>query len=113
VYVLVRRDLPPSQQAVQACHAAIEVARNWISQDLEHPSVIVCGIRDEQILEKSLKKLQSQGVQCKTFHEPDRGNELTAIATEPIYGDRRKLFRSYQLLQPCPVEGTRTLGDQT
>lgn len=93
----MRRDLPFSQIVVQACHAVIE-ASSLISDDLDHPHLVCLGIRNEEHLQKALNRLQKEGVTCRPFIEPDRGNELTAFATEPIFEDRRPLFRRYNCL---------------
>ena len=103
VYVFIRRDLPFSQQVVQACHAAIEAA-TLISSDLAHPYLVVCGIRNEPHLQKALSRLQQEGVVCRPFIESDIGNQLTAFATEPIFSDRRHIFRRYNCL-PGFVQG--------
>jgi hypothetical protein len=98
--VLVRKDLPPSQIAVQACHASIEVARDsLIPSGIDHPSVIVCGVDNEAKLRSSLAYVQEKGIPCRLFHEPDRNNEATAFATAPVYGDDRKLFKKFQLIK--------------
>lgn len=99
MYVFVRKDLSHPQQVVQACHAAIESSRHFISLDSEHPSVIVCGVRDESNLWKIHRRLERLGVQFRDFYEPDIDNQLTAIASSPISGANRETFKHYQLLQ--------------
>jgi hypothetical protein len=56
-------------------------------------------VRDEKRLRHDLDKLVKAGVRIRAWYEPDRNNELTAIASEPVSGDRRKLFRNFQLLK--------------
>jgi hypothetical protein len=84
---------------VQACHASIEAARAFLPSDHEHPSLVVCGVRDAFRLSRCLDRLSAAGVRCRAFHEPDLGGQLTALATEPISGPIRRLFRRYRLLQ--------------
>lgn len=96
-YVVVRTDLSAPQIAVQSAHAAIEVARSHLDSSLDHPSVILCGVDDEAKLQKQLDFYQNQGILCKPFYEADLDNQLTAFATEPIFGERRKLFKRLQL----------------
>ena len=98
MYVLVRRDLSHPQQVVQACHASLEAARTFLPVSSEHPFVIVCGVRDEPRLFRCLDRLEAAGVRYRAFHEPDLEGQLTALATEPIYGSKRKVFQDYQLL---------------
>ena len=98
VYVIVRNDLSVPQKAVQSCHACIEVAREYIGKEDGHPSVIICVIRDENKLKRLIEKMDNESIVFKEFREPDIGNELTAIATSPLYGDQRKFFSRYQLL---------------
>lgn len=96
---MVRTDLSGPQIAVQSAHAAIEVARSF-SEELEHPSVIIiCGIDNEYKLQKQLEHYQSQGIQCKPFYEADLDNQLTSFATEPVFGETRRLFKHLQLLK--------------
>lgn len=98
VYILVRKDLPRSQQVVQSCHAVFEVARE-LGKGGDHPSMVVCGVNNEEQLKRALDKLSRLGVKMKGFYEPLFGNELTALASEPLSGDKRLIFKNYQLLK--------------
>jgi hypothetical protein len=88
--------LPFSYSAVQAIHAAIE-GTSLFGKPEPHPNLILCGIKDEVSLKNQIKIIESCGIRCASFYEPDLGNQLTAIASEPIYGDQRKVFRKLQL----------------
>lgn len=99
MYIFVRTDLSPAQQAVQSVHAAIEAANHFDFKSLEdHPYVVILSARDERRLHRARRYLIDQGVKHVQFHESDLDDQLTALATEPINGDRRKLFNKYQLL---------------
>lgn len=98
MYVVTRRDLPPAQQVVQSIHAAVELARHGlISSDSPHPHLVLCSVPDEESLRRLSERLSFKGVPYRSFNEPDRDNELTAIATPPLCGDARKLFSSLPL----------------
>lgn len=97
VYIFIREDLSTPQIAVQSCHAAIEAAKSFDLQGLSHPSVILLSAKNEQRLHRASKYLVSQGIDHVHFREPDIGNQLTAIATEPIIGETRDLLKKYQL----------------
>jgi hypothetical protein len=99
VYVLVRRDLSHPQQVVQACHASLEAARAFLPSDHEHPFLVICGVRDEPRLWRCLDVLSAAGIRHCAFHEPDLDGQLTAVATEPLSGPIRQVFRRYQLLK--------------
>jgi hypothetical protein len=100
VYAAVRRDLSGSQQAVQAIHAAVEAARlGLITADGEHPHLVLLGVADEESLLILERRLRLEGVGVARFVEPDLGDSVTAIATEPIDRDRTRLFRRIPLLQ--------------
>jgi hypothetical protein len=92
-------DLPPAQIVVQSCHAVADAARHFISTDLEHPHFVVCGVKNELELSHAHSKIQTTGIQCCAFLEADIDNQMTAVATEPIYGEQRKHFRNFQLLK--------------
>lgn len=96
----MRQDISAVQQAVQACHASIEAAKAFSLEDLhEHPSVIILSIKNESKLHEIRNYLIDNGIQHVHFYEPDIDDQLTALATEPIFGDRRRLFRKFQLLR--------------
>lgn len=98
VYVLVRRDLSPEQITVQSCHAAIEAA-SLIPPDLEHPHLVVCGVNNETQLEQAAARLEKAEILFREFREADIGDQLTAIATQPIFGEDRRHFKKYKCLK--------------
>lgn len=96
----MRTDLSGPQQAVQSVHAAIEAVNHFDFDSLgDHPYVVILSARDERRLHRVRKYLIDQGVKHVQFHESDLDDQLTALATEPIQGDRRQLFRKYQLIK--------------
>jgi hypothetical protein len=98
LYTITRNDLSPPQKAVQSTHAAMEAARAYLKPDDEHPSVIMCIVKGETKLMMTAEKLRAAGIRFREFREPDIGNQLTAIATEPLTGNRREPLKHYQLL---------------
>lgn len=97
---MTRRDLTPEQQSVQAIHAAIEAARQGlVDPNSAHPHLVFCAVSDEAALYRLAEKLDAAGIRYRPFYEPDRFHQLTAIATEPVFGERRKLFKSLQLVR--------------
>lgn len=87
LYLVVRADLSPGQQAVQAAHALRafvseheNLEREWFTAS-NHLAIL--STRDELSLVEIAKKAAKRGLKVSRFHEPDRDNELTAIALEP------------------------------
>jgi len=94
----VRRDLPWSQRAVQAAHAAVNLVfrrRSAIDEcewDEHGPSFVFYGVDSE----RELLALESAlGAEASSFREPDLGDRLTAVA---YLGCSRPEFRRYDLL---------------
>lgn len=79
LYVLSRKDIGVSQQAVQSGHAVAQFM-------LEHPDqwknsyLILLEVKNINELEKYKYIFQEHNVPHASFREPDRENELTAIA---------------------------------
>lgn len=97
VYAIVRNDLSPAQKAVQSGHALIESTRNF-NMNGNHPSVILCVVKSEDKLKSVCKELMDKKIKFSEFREPDIGNQLTAIASEPLRGESRDAFKRFQLL---------------
>ncbi len=98
MYVFVRKDLSHAQQVVQAGHALVEASRNHLVNKPFHPNVIVFGVKSEAKLAQLADRIDSSGVPICRFREPDIGDQLTAFATAPVFGETRELFRKFQLL---------------
>jgi hypothetical protein len=96
--VLVRTDLPPGQIAVQASHAAVEAARRFLPPDSDHPHLVLCGVPSAARLLAAADYLFRRSVRHALFREPDRDNEPTALATEPLAGDRRRPLDRFRCL---------------
>jgi hypothetical protein len=64
----------------------------------EHPSVILIESKSEIRLQRIKEYLTSENIKCFEFREPDIGNQLTSIATEPIIDQTtRDKLKKYQL----------------
>jgi hypothetical protein len=98
-YIITRNDLPNSQKAVQGSHASIEMARTFLTKGDEHPSLILTVVKNENKLKAMSKELFEKGIKFVVFREPDRDNEITAIATEPLSFERRRKLSRLQLLR--------------
>lgn len=101
VYVITRLDIPQPFLSVQVCHATLAATNAFGQPNAQHPNLIVCTVKNEQELHKSLEKLRARGVPCVAWCEEDMDNRLTAIATGILHGDARKPLRNYLLLGPA------------
>lgn len=107
MYVLVRTDFQDlAQVTVQACHACLEWSKTHTVRDLSaHPHLVLLGVADESQLLAAGTYLSGLGIRFEEFREADMDSQLTALATEPIGKDRRKLFRIFNLFRPPMVGG--------
>lgn len=80
MYVLVRRDLPMSQQVVQSGHAVAEFLLRGPKTEWTNGTLIVLGVSGKRQLESWMKRLDAQDVEFRVFCEPDIGNQPTALA---------------------------------
>jgi len=90
---------------VQAIHAAIEAARRFLHPDQLHPHLVLCRVTSERDLLAAADRLERAGVRFALFREPDRNNEATALATEPLSGDLRGVLARYPCLTHSDLGG--------
>lgn len=84
LFVITHRDLSPGQQAVQAIefqHEHSKIAKEW---NINSKYLIFLSVENEIELQKLLRKIQFKELKYSMFFEPDIGNQLTAIALEPV-----------------------------
>ena len=98
-YIVVRNNLSPEQICVQASHAAIEMTKSLMTKETPHPNLVVCMVKSEAKLEALARSLEEKGIDFRPFYDSDDGNGMTALATAPIIGEPRLLFKKYMLLK--------------
>lgn len=76
---------------MQSAHAAHE-SGIFFGDSNSISSIVLCQVPNESCLEKESKRLDFLGVRHIVFTEPDIGDAVTALCTEPIdYNTRRQL----------------------
>jgi hypothetical protein len=96
-YVFIRNNISDSQKIVQTGHVSIELSKKF---DLKyHPSLICLSVKSEEKLIKTIQELIDNGIDFTIFREPDLNNEITAVATKPLTGKQREIFKRYQLMR--------------
>ncbi len=101
LYSISRKDIPLSQQAIQAAHAGIEYARIYALET--SPSYIHLTCRDQRQLEKLRFALRDAGIPTAEFHEPYQDWGLTAIAC-CLPEEQRHLLKGLPLWR-LPTQG--------
>lgn len=100
-YCFIRKDLEPHYQIIQAAHATHEIALRLGEEEKPQKTshLILFEAKDEKHLLKIKEQLETKGIFNHIFHEPDHDTGYTAIATAPIYGEDRKMFRKYKMFK--------------
>jgi peptidyl-tRNA hydrolase len=87
LFLVTREDLGIEHQAVQAAHALQEfniqhpeIARDWHGKS---NTLVFLAVQDELALGKLWRKARDRCIPTSGFREPDRQNELTALAIGP------------------------------
>lgn len=98
MYVVVRKDLQPIVQSIQAGHAAIQfqhdepqIAKEWHDKS-KH--LVYLSAKNENHLMDLIFKSQIKNIKYSVFKEPDINNEITAVAFEP---------KAYRMLANLPL----------
>jgi hypothetical protein len=90
LYVVVRADLLPGSQAVQAAHALREFAAEYPRLEAawheKSNTLVMLAANGEQGLMDLATDLGYRGVPVSLFREPDLGNTVTAICVGPQGG---------------------------
>lgn len=85
--LITRADLPPQHQAVQAAHALREWSATHPDKDKvwyeTSNTLAMLTVQNEASLDDLLERALQYGLPVAAFYEPDRQDELTAIALGP------------------------------
>lgn len=120
VYAIVRKDIPLADQLVQVAHATMEAGASFYRPEggqrirenfggalvglarlaPEVSSLVVLQVADKFELIAAAKKLTDANIRFELFFEPDDQMGHTALATEPLSGEAREVFRPFKLWKP-------------
>lgn len=95
LYVLIRKDLTTSQQAVQAGHAVAEYLLKTKNNKWTNGTLIYLGVPNGKKLKSWCDKLNFLDISYVCFKEPDLNNEITALAVIP---EDANIFKNLQLI---------------
>lgn len=84
---------------VQANHACFEMGMKVQNKPQIVCHMVLCLTINEEELDKLSTYLKGHGIAHHMFYEPDFETGHTAICTEPIYNEQRKLFKKFKLLK--------------
>jgi hypothetical protein len=96
-------------QFVQSCHASLEAGKHFCrdpAAPVDH--LIVLTVPDEPALLAAQERAESRDIRTVLFREPDFGDIATSLCTEPIRGEKRKVFSSYPLWKEKELCQTRS-----
>lgn len=80
MYVMVRGDLTPAQQAVQGGHGLAQILLHGDADGWDNGTLVYLKVKSEACLTNLAARLAFEGLRYEMWMEPDMENELTAIA---------------------------------
>jgi hypothetical protein len=60
-------------------------------------NLVLLSVDSEECLLASVEKIETAGIRCVVFHEPDDDMGYSAACSEPVRGTLRRVFRSFPL----------------
>ena len=97
VYIFCRKDLSKEQCIVQTGHACMEAGIYFGKKTASPYYFCLLEVENECILKEVMRWLSTEtNIQYRAFNEPDQFSEFTALATEPVKSDQRKLFKHFK-----------------
>lgn len=97
LYVLVRKDLSKSQQAIQGGHAVAEYLLRGRLSFWDNGTLVYLAVHNEEELKSWGEIFDILCAWWVPFREPDRNNELTAIAAL-LDADEQEVVKGLRLL---------------
>ena len=66
--------------------------------DGDETFLIVIEVKNEDSLMDEMNELESKGIKCAVFYEPDFNIGYTAFCTEALDENKKDIFKKYKLL---------------
>lgn len=97
MFVFVRQDISPEQQAVQAAHATYKAGCTF-GYNPDTTNFVLVGLPKEEHVTQAANLCEANGHETVSFIEPDLGDTLTAIAVRPMKERHKRFLREYKKL---------------
>ena len=94
VYAFVRKDISIVHQMVQIGHACYEAGMLYGQNDT---NLILLELENEAEIREWANVLNYNEIKHVLFYEPDEPIGYNAICTEPISGNKRKIFKNCKM----------------
>jgi hypothetical protein len=98
-YIFVRQDITPEQQLIQFGHVAAKAGAKSPDKLWEYVHFVGIGVRNERELHKAALLMADNDIPYSTFNEGAMDDELTAVASVPVRGPTREVFKNYKTLR--------------
>ena len=96
-YVFVRKDIPIADQIVQVGHVCLEAGTRFGRSKEPSPYMVLLEVADVRHLQQTKEFLKDSGISFEIFFEPDNNMGETAICTEYLDSQAKKIFKKYKL----------------
>lgn len=88
--------MPLADQLVQVGHVCLEAGHQF-AQPPAPCHMALIGVPSKEALLDAVAQMMMAGMRCAVFYEPDDAWGYTAVCTEPVIGDARRLFKRFSL----------------
>ena len=99
IYIILRKDLDPVYQIIQAGHSLFEHGLKITTPPEQTAHFCLLEAKDETELLKIKERLEQKDFEHTLFHEPDYDTGYTSLAIGPIYGEDRRFFKKYKFFR--------------
>jgi len=98
-YCFLRKDLPSVVRAIQLAHATQEIGK--LTPGTPVSNLVLFEVANQEELVRVGGWLHDVGIKFHNFYEPDihPNGEFTAIACEPLQGEKRLAFQGFKLFR--------------
>ena len=73
------------------------------------PNIVLIGLPNLASLERTHAKIRAAKIRHCAWREPDHDFGFTAIATEPLIGEQRRIFEKYRVYAPVAQVDERSV----
>lgn len=113
IYAFVRTDFDLVDQMLDFGHAVERLAILTAYSSDGIPNMVLIGLPHEKSMKRALRYIESLGLAHFDWKDPDKGDELRAVAVGPVGPELKHLLTKYVLYRPPSVLVTGSFPPST